>query len=675
MTRKTYYLKRLGLIIAATTVSFCSSAPEVKEPQEVQPVTPVKVSPIQEVEDPGPAPDVLASRVDLINQAQIWIDQAYFALTPDKQDLLLRSSGALIKAGELQRAKELLDSVHVSGLPPPYAQRKRLLRAQLALAQGNNDLALRYLSGLKRMQGLSPEFRAAVLSVRAHANLAVNEKGKALSDLVEREVFLVSDEDISRNREQIWALTGLFGSIELQVEREAAGEGSPVADWLDLALLYADFSTDPYRFGQTLADWVSFNPYGSAQRFANEELRMWSRPPDVAAVEVDKVALLLPLASKFGQAAQSVHDGFMAMRALDSNPNEPEIAVFDVGEVPELATSYYELAVSEGADLVIGPLGKQAASALVNSGVIQVPTLLLGGIQPGSTLPPSTFSIDLAPEQEAIGVATRAYLDGNRVAAVLRPDSEWGQRVAEAFIRQWESLGGTVVEAQVYDEQSNDHSFAIKEVLNLSTSLGRKSALNVLLDTELEFEPRRRQDLDLLFLAARPNAGRLIKPQINFFQAHNIPVYATSNIYSGNLDSINDADLNQITFGDMPWILRTDSRTMLLHRSLSDGQHEAGALKRLFALGIDAYLLSRVIPYLQPDQTFDLQGLTADRLVIDRDRQIERQLTWAQFRNGEPFVLDFMDRGEGYENFETERIGIPPGPGSLGGTTGSTVLN
>ena len=304
--------------------------------------------------------------------------------------------------------------------------------------------------------------------------------------------------------------------------------------------------------------------------------------------------------------------------------------------------------------------------------------MLLGGIQQGRTLPTKTYQIDLAPEQEAVQVATRAYLDGHRVAGVLWPDTDWGQRIAQAFVERWESLGGIVVGTQAYEETSNDHSFAVKEILNINNSAGRKSALSTLLGTKLEFQPRRRQDLDMLFLAARPVTGRLIKPQINFFQAHDIPVYSTSHIYTGTPDPVNDTDLNQITFGDMPWLLRNDNRAKLLHASVEGKKQNEGNLKRLFALGMDAYLLSRVLPYLDADASVTLKGVTADRLNINKNRHIERQLTWARFEKGEPSILDTLEGTEGYENIEPdqmEQIYSPLGTRPTGRATSLSISN
>ena len=672
------YLRLLGSVATAAVLWSCASAPTTQvEPTPEITAPSVKVTPFDEVEAPEVVqPETTYAKSDLVNAANLWMDQARFAPAPEQQDLLLRSAAALLTANRLSEARQILNGIDVSGLPIEISQRKRLLRAQLALTEDRAGLALRYLAPYKRIQ--DPQLRAQALLLRAQGHIVANDRSRAIRELIEREAFLDNLPDIEQNRQRIWTLLGSMTDIELQIERQSSNDGSPLADWLDLALLYVDFGVDPHRLQQTITDWAEINPSGSAQTFAVEMLRMSDPVSSEQAALIQNIALLLPLASKFGRAAQSVHDGFMAMQALDGNPYKPTIIVYDVGEIPELAGSYYRLAVEEGADLIIGPLGKQAANAIINNQLVQVPTLLLGGIQQGRTLPANTYQIDLAPEQEAAQVATRAYLDGHRVAGVLRPNTDWGQRIAQAFVERWESLGGIVVSTQAYKESSNDHSFAVRELLNINNSTGRKSALSALLGAKLEFQPRRRQDLDMLFLAARPVTGRLIKPQINFFQAHDIPVYSTSHIYTGIPDPVNDTDLNQITFGDMPWLLRNDNRAKLLRASVEGKKQSDGNLKRLFALGMDAYLLSRVLPYLEPDGAVILKGVTADRLNINKDRHIERQLTWARFEKGEPSILDKLDGTEGYENIEPdqmEQIDSPLGTRPASGTNSLSISN
>ena len=210
---------RLSVVFAVAALAACQSTPPRKTGPSPQPVPEVTVIPFEDVQAPEPVqPETTHAKTDFINAAQLWLDQARYAPVPEQQDLLLRSAAALINAGQLTAAKRILNGIDVSGLSVPYGQRKRLLRARLALAEGRADLALRYLSTYKRMQ--DPELRAHALALRSQAYVMTNERTKALRTLVERENYLDNIPDIKRNRERIWALLGSLDSIELQIERQ-----------------------------------------------------------------------------------------------------------------------------------------------------------------------------------------------------------------------------------------------------------------------------------------------------------------------------------------------------------------------------------------------------------------------------------------------------------------------
>src|SRR5690554_7108230 len=91
-----------------------------------------------------------------------------------------------------------------------------------------------------------------------------------------------------------------------------------------------------------------------------------------------------------------------------------------------------------------------------------------------------------------------------------------------------------------------------------------------LLRQSTEFEPRRRQDADWLFLVALPQQARQIKPTLAFNFASDLPVYSTSHVYSGEPNPSKDRDLNGIVFCDTPWLLdRKSTRLNSSHVRIS----------------------------------------------------------------------------------------------------------
>ncbi|MBT8113230.1 MAG: penicillin-binding protein activator, partial [Gammaproteobacteria bacterium] len=139
--------------------------------------------------------------------------------------------------------------------------------------------------------------------------------------------------------------------------------------------------------------------------------------------------------------------------------------------------------------------------------------------------------------------------------------------------------------------------------------------------------------------AASPQQARLIRPQLSYHFASDLPVYATSHVFSGNENISADQDINGITYCDVPWLLSTDPSMELLRDSLDlQSFSSSSRLPRFAALGIDAY---QVIPHLQrlAANDFDRYQGTTGKLSIDAQNRIYRQLIWAKFEKGRPETL------------------------------------
>ncbi len=61
-----------------------------------------------------------------------------------------------------------------------------------------------------------------------------------------------------------------------------------------------------------------------------------------------------------------------------------------------------------------------------------------------------------------------------------------------------------------------------------------------------------------MFLAATPAQARQIKPALAFQYAGDLPVYATSHLFTGSNDPARDRELSGIRFCETPWLLGSD---------------------------------------------------------------------------------------------------------------------
>ena len=333
-------------------------------------------------------------------------------------------------------------------------------------------------------------------------------------------------------------------------------------DSLQRALLLEDIS-DP-----NLAGWLALLEALAAEGQPEDELRDWRRawpnhPADATLIDSytvnrprnrRQIALLLPLASPDGRAAQAFYDGFAEAHSRDGSWPKAELVLYDIGSDFSLLSLYYRSAEANGADFIVGPLGRKAVESLLADRNLETDTLLLADIPPEKTSD-NLYGISLSPENEARQVANKAYVMGHRNASVLHSEGEWGERVANAFIAHWENLDGQLLKNRSFPQDVSSHARVIREFLGIEKSIVRHRLIEAQTGLNLKFSPRRNEDMDFIFLATTAAQGRLIVPQLRFFQAHDVPLYATSYVYTGKPDPAMDADLDGLIFAEMRWIL------------------------------------------------------------------------------------------------------------------------
>jgi outer membrane PBP1 activator LpoA protein len=296
----------------------------------------------------------------------------------------------------------------------------------------------------------------------------------------------------------------------------------------------------------------------------------------------------------------------------------------------------YERAVAEDADFVIGPLAKSAVAAVAGLDSLEVPVLSLNYLPAdAAAAPEGLYQFGLLPEDEARQAAEAAIQNGQRNAIALVPAGQWGGRMLEAFRERYQSLGGLLLEVSRYNSKASDYGRAIQRLLNLDSSYQRERLLQSRIGRDVRFEPRRRRDVDVIFMAAMPRQARLLEPQLEFHRAGDLPAYATSHVFAGSTDEEADWDLNGLYFTELPWILDNIEAPDGLYRQVVE--YWPGARERhtrLYALGIDAFGL---LPHLERlgrrDEVFNGQ---TGRLRLDEHAQIRRELRWARFVEGKP---------------------------------------
>ncbi|MDX1519408.1 MAG: penicillin-binding protein activator, partial [Gammaproteobacteria bacterium] len=410
--------------------------------------------------------------------------------------------------------------------------------------------------------------------------------------------------------------------------------------WYELALIYKTHFANPKNLQAVINDWSVRYPGHNALIAIVPELIASS---EARSTRPKHVAVLLPMSGRYRDASRAIRDGFIAAWNTDDT-EKSRLSFYNTDSLNIIEN--YQQAISDGADFIIGPLEKAAIERLLEQGSLSRTTLALNyydgklddgrfeHVKPGGNF----FQFALSPENEAEQVAERAFFDGHIRALVITTGDEWGDRVYTAFQKRWQGLGGVILEQARYTTGIEDYSEPIRKLLNTDDSKQRAKELRAILNRSIHSEERRRQDADFIFIASQPEIARQVMPHIRFLRAGNLPVYATSHIYTGQPNPVRDADMNNIIFADMPWNLDPDFYHSQAKAVINDTwPHLAGSYQRLYALGYDAYAVIPELPLLAADNRNRFNGATGDLHVTDQGR-IQRFLTWARFVDGQPQV-------------------------------------
>ena len=362
---------------------------------------------------------------------------------------------------------------------------------------------------------------------------------------------------------------------------------------------------------------------------------------------------MLPESGPYVQAGRAIREGLMAAYyQQQKSATQPTIRFYD--SQSEDPAAIYHQAIANGAELVIGPLQKDKIALLAAHSELTVPVLALNHVDNLSKN--NLYQFGLSPLDEARQLASRVRQDNHQKVIIFTPEGDQGERIASYLADAWMQIGGTVLAIQTYSAKAHDFSYPIKHILNLDDSEHRYRQLRNLLGRNLEYTPSRRHDVDAILINAPPTTARSLNPQLDFYHAMDVPVYATPLLYSGVPDPSRDIDLNNITFCDIPWLFSDSYRGELSQESLRDNwQKFPTSYLRLIALGIDAYGLTANLGTLD---TVPFQGATGT-LLLNGENRITRQLVCAKFTNGIPNLSEFIDRSNDETQHYTVDSSVP----------------
>ena len=569
-----------------------------------------------------------------LDAAIVYDKLAQSSVQPERSHFLIKIALMYYQGGLYAEIDPFFDALNEDDIHPSDENHKRIIQAGGYFGEGKIYQSLLHLPEIEEIDDY--RFKALALNIRSRGVLAIGKPLESARMRMQIREFLKTPEEIEANNDFIWdALNRITEPAMIRALAEQ--QTAEMRGWLELNLIVRRSNMLPTKMEPWIDQW--HERYGEHPAAPIYALNLLEESRSVY-IEPKHIALMLPFSGRLEKVAEAIQNGFLYAYYEDSG-QLAELEIINASNDPAEFSLQYEQAIQNGADFVVGPIDKELVNMLQQRQTLEVPTLTLNYGNEQDEPRQNLYQFGLLPEDEAVQIADFALAQGRHHALVLVPDTEWGYRLQRAFTKRFESLGGHVVGNNIYPAKKNDYSAAITNLLNLTTSNHRKSILQQTIKEQVRFEARRRQDVDMIFIAANSRQARLIKPQLKFHHAQDLPVYATSHISTSNSKPEDDRDLNEILFVDIPWML--DNRNNADYRQINAyWPDDSQRFSRLFALGIDAYRMIPSLRRLMINPEEQLQHHTG-LLSVDNSGRVKRSLLMATYQNGRAKLLKTPD--------------------------------
>ncbi len=546
--------------------------------------------------------------------------EAYLALSRnqadgERQNMQLLAAGRYVEESQFQQAGSIL--TQMTQLSELQRDEKNILLAQINTAHEQSQSAITQLSGVRNVAQLPQYYQIQYHELLASAYESVGNLDFAINERIKLDPLLLDNAQQTVNRRKLWLSLTRLPTAELNTIALETDARSGFKGWVTLAQI-ARQSGESYRdVLYSLERWQDSYPRHPANS-------LLPSPLDIVLPSLHKapheIALLLPLTGPLAGPGNAIRDGVVAAYNEDSAPRHPAIKAYDTNAADIAAL--YQQAISSGADYVIGPLAKPEVTAIAKM-EHPVPTLLLNDTEMG--LSDNAYRFGLSPANEARQVAYRAVKNGLHRALIIAPSGAWGDDIVTAFSKQWQADHGVVVDRLIYDEKT-DLNTAVRDFLHVSAYEASQKQYHAASGSSKGVAAKRRQDFDVIFLLSYPTKARQIMPLLRYYFAGNIPVYATSTVYSGNTNTMQDKDLDGIIFCDMSWVFSHQLPNKNWPESLN-------SYNRLYAMGMDSYALATQLNQLILFPAVSVNNSTGV-LYLNGAHQVGRVLSWGQFKGG-----------------------------------------
>jgi len=312
-------------------------------------------------------------------------------------------------------------------------------------------------------------------------------------------------------------------------------------------------------------------------------------------------ALVLPLdAGDFRAPAEALRAGFLAAAQVGGEAATVQVVAHGESGAP-LAFAQAE---KSGAAVIVGPLTRGDVGAVLAQRPQFPPTLLLNTPEQRASLPQNVAAIALSVEADARQLARLAWKEGRERVAVIAGGTPLNKRFLAAFVQEAESLGISVVHRG---------------------NFGGDTAMLPMLRQGIEAA-----NADALVLALDAGEARVARGYLSA-----LPAYASGQVFDDRA-ATELVELANVRFVEMPWLAQPDHPAVMAYPrpDLADA-----TLQRLYALGIDAYRVARLMARGISIDKLDLDGVTG-QLSGRQGAILVREAMALVVKQGEAVPLD-----------------------------------
>ncbi|MBK7250586.1 MAG: penicillin-binding protein activator [Gammaproteobacteria bacterium] len=591
-------------------------------------------APLQEAPPSAERAEQLERQGDAAGAARLYEALARENAGSTRIELAHRAARSWLRARLPGETERVLHEISGEARTPAQSLDRSLLGVEVLLARSRDTEAWQTLAALP--EPASGPQRIRYLELRRRAAFAGGQPLEGVRAGMALEHVLPTLAERAAARASL--LDELRAASERGMKIDPVRAQDPIArGWLELGPLAAIAARNPLGAARAVDAWRRRYPDHPAADIVRQELLSKEAATGKQGFEpAAHIALLLPVSGRMAGPAAAIRDGFLTAYYEAPAAARPRLRIYDTGVI-SIADAVMR-ATASGAGFIVGPLTREEVSAAADFSGNRPAMLALNFLPAGRAAPPQFYQFALSPEEEARQVAQRALAAGERRAVALIPEGDWGNRVLAAFREELLAGGGTLIAQTSYPTEGSDYSQWITQMLRLTESRARHRRLQEILGTRLSFEPRRRSDIDFIFAPGSFSVARLMRPQLRFHYAGDIPTYATSDAYEPDGQGLSDMD--GLVFPDMPWMLGTGALAAQVRAEMQAAWDAGGPRHtRLFAFGYDAYRLVEALNVPRPATSLQLEGLTG-RLSLDELGRVRRQLDWARLQGGQTRSLD-----------------------------------